>query len=210
MSCALTTGYNIGCAATAGIRQIFIAGYDDVLTIVRSGNIVASITMKSGKKFYRYQVRAASFTESHEVKENGQIVNSQTASFAVNSLTSVMRAEISRMAKLPLLLIIQDRVGVYWLMGELYGGRLIKIESGLGSTGSDRRGMVLSFSSEQLSFAPIVASVAGITEAEIGDDCVFVDSDGIAFSDSDDIDMVDGECGGGDFLKSDFSSIDFL
>jgi hypothetical protein len=70
--------------------------------------------------------------------------------------------------------------------------------------------MVLSFSSEQLSFAPIVASVAGITEAEIGDDCVFVDSDGIAFSDSDDIDMVDGECGGGDFLKSDFSSIDFL
>jgi hypothetical protein len=55
-----------------------------------------------------------------------------------------------------------------------------------------------------------VASVAGITEAEIGDDCVFVDSDGIAFSDSDDIDMVDGECGGGDFLKSDFSSIDFL
>lgn len=210
MSCALTTGYNIGCNAMGGIRQIYIAGYDDVQNIVRSGNIVASITMMSGKKFYRYQVRAASFTESHEVKENGQIVNSQTASFSLNSLTSVMRAEISRMAKLPLLLIIQDRVGVFWLMGEMYGGRLTKVESGLGSTGSDRRGMVLSFSSEQVSFAPIVASVAGITEIEIGDACILVDSDGILITDSDDIEIVDGDCGGGDFMKSDFSSIDFL
>jgi hypothetical protein len=167
MSCALTTGYNIGCASIGGIRHVYIAGFSDVSSYIKDGNNISGIIMNAGKYFYKYQVRAASFEESQELKrETGQVVNSQTASFAINSLDTVTRAEIITMSKIPVLLIIEDRVGAYWLMGENYGGWLSKVNSGLGTTGSDRRGMVLSFTSEQTSLTPKVLSVSGIISGD--------------------------------------------
>lgn len=60
MACSITlSGVALGCAdAIGGIKEVFIASYDDVVITAASG-VVTAITMQNSAKFKHYQFRKA-------------------------------------------------------------------------------------------------------------------------------------------------------
>jgi len=166
MSCALTTGYALGCRnSVGGIRNVRLAAFAGVTEAISSGT-VTGVTVSPASGFYLYDLpkQTSQFTETITPStENGTVFYQQDLQIVLNRMSVALRNEILLLAQQRLVAIVQDRNGLFWMLGADAG---LELSAGTGQTGTamgDRNGYDLTFTA--LETFPMLAVSSGIVAA---------------------------------------------
>lgn len=153
MTCVLTTSFAIGCSDGVGGVVEFLIGAHGTLGAV-TANASGMVTAIAGSAFmYTYEAEKATSTlnEAPTIsRENGTVYYDQTASYILNKTSQEKRNEIKILAQAKLAIIVKDKNGKYWLMGEEAGVRLETSSSEWGTALADRNGYTLNFKAEEV------------------------------------------------------------
>lgn len=177
MSCALTTGYTLGCAdAIGGIKSVRFIEWEYLdtthttpATITAASGVISVLTPRSSKKFYKYELPNMNkdfFNDDPQPNpENGTLFFAQKLQLSIRKLQATLRNEI--------LLLLQNRVGVivedhndkYWLLGQYNGLNFTASTAGTGTAKGEFNGYVLNLVGEEPYFAQEVSSgiIAALT-----------------------------------------------
>lgn len=128
-----------------GIREVYIANYDDVteIEIDATSNMIDTITMDTGKKFYKYLFKknTSSLTSTLNVDPTAGVnfVQSDLALvFAKQETTK--RMEIAKLSLGELRVIVKDANGKFWFLGyeEFVSATAGTAETGVNRTDGNR------------------------------------------------------------------------
>lgn len=167
MACALTQGFVLDCKeSVGGIKSVRFVEFDNATFVPAAG--VATITMATGKKFWKYaQVReTSSFTETITANvQNGTIFYSQELTVILNKLAAATRNEILLLAKNRLMAIVEDMNGNFWLLGAKNGLDITGGNSATGTASGDRNGYTLTFAGQEVEpmYSVLANTIASIT-----------------------------------------------
>ena len=106
-----------------GIREVFIANYDDVteVEVDATSNMIDTITLDTGKKFkqYFFKKNTSSLTSTLNVDPTAGVnfVQSDLQLVFAKQETS-KRMEIAKLALGELRVIVKDANGKYWFLGQ--------------------------------------------------------------------------------------------
>lgn len=170
MACALTQGYSLAnCSdGTGGIKNAFFIEKDNIDTITKVAGVITVLENAVGKQFRKYELQRATadFTEEGDkIPENGTVGYKQNLKIILNSNQTATRNELLLLAKNPLYIVVEDRNGKFWLMGETGYADLIKGSRKWGVQGTDRSGFELEFVAEEPEYAAeVTALVAAALE----------------------------------------------
>ena len=142
MSCSqVLNGIAADCQTNVGgIREIYIANYDDVsaVTLDETSNMIKTITMVDTAKFkkYAFKKNTSSMTSTLNVDPaNGVnfVQTDLTVVFAKQE--TVKRMEIAKLSLGELRVIVLDANGKYWFLGQ---EEFVSATSGTAETGTNR------------------------------------------------------------------------
>ena len=142
MACSQSlSGIAAACETNVGgIREVFIANYDDVTAIEvdATSNMIDTITMDTGKKFLKYffKKNTSSLTSTLNVDPTAGVnfVQSDLALvFAKQETTK--RMEIAKLSLGELRVIVKDANGKYWFLGQ---EEFVSATAGAAETGVNR------------------------------------------------------------------------
>ncbi len=126
MSCALTTGYTLGCRdSVGGIKAIYVQNW--ISTGSCNANLSGAVTGFTGYNasgFFEYDLTKAtsSMTETLNASmENGTIFYSPEVTFTINKMQVAVRNELRLLARSKVIVIVQDNNSRYWLLGAING-----------------------------------------------------------------------------------------
>lgn len=128
-----------------GIREVYIANYDDVtdIEVDATSNMIDTITMDTGKKFYKYLFKknTSSLTSTLNVDPTAGVnfVQSDLALvFAKQETTK--RMEIAKLSLGELRVIVKDANGKFWFLGyeEFVSATAGTAETGVNRTDGNR------------------------------------------------------------------------
>ena len=124
-----------------GIREIYIANYDEVTTIEldESSNMIKTITMADSAKFkkYAFKKNTSSMTSTLNVDPANGINFVQTDLTVVFAKQeTVKRMEIAKLSLGELRVIVLDANGKYWFLGQ---EEFVSATSGSAETGTNRQ-----------------------------------------------------------------------
>lgn len=166
MSCALTTGYALGCRnSSGGIRNVRLAAFAGVTEAIASGT-VTGVTTSPASGFYLYDLpkQTSQFTETITAStENGTVFYQQDLQIVLNRMSVALRNEILLLAQQRLVAIVQDRNGLFWMLGADSGLELTAGTAQTGTAMGDRNGYDLTFTA--LETFPKLAVSSGIVAA---------------------------------------------
>ena len=161
MSCALTTSFSIGCLDNVGGIEAFYIGNWGTMGAVTQ-NASGMVTGITGSAFmYTYEAEKATSTLNEGVqvsRENGTVYYEQTASYVLFKSSQDKRNEIKLLAQALLTVIVKDKNGKYWLMGQNAGVRLEPSTTEWGTALGDKNGYTLNFKAEEANPMPEVDS----------------------------------------------------
>jgi hypothetical protein len=174
MSCALTTGYALGCRdSVGGIKTIYVQGWNATGTVNTngSGTVTGFTGFSSG--FYEYDLTKAtsSLTETLNASiENGSIYYTPEVTFTINKLQVAVRNELRLLARNRLLVIVQDNNNRYWVLGAANGLEATAGTAGSGTAFGDRSGYEMTLTGMEpdpmllivsTTFTPLATQIAG-------------------------------------------------
>lgn len=152
MACTqLLNGIAASCETNVGgIREVFIANYDDVTAVSVDGtsNMITTITMDTGKKFkkYLFKKNTSSLTSTLNVDPAAGVnfVQSDLALVFAKQET-VKRMEIAKLSLGELRVIVKDANGKYWFLGleEFVAATAGTAETGVNRTDGNRYSITL-------------------------------------------------------------------
>lgn len=124
MACSQTlSGIAAACETNVGgIREVYIANYDDVTAVEvdETTHLVDTITMDTGKKFYQYffKKNTSSMTSTLNVDPANGVNFVQTdLALQFAKQETAKRMEIAKLALGELRVIVLDSNGKYWFLG---------------------------------------------------------------------------------------------
>lgn len=103
-----------------GIREVYIANYDDVETVSAEDDQISAITMAAEKKFKKYLFRKgnSSMTSTLNVDQaNGVNYVSTDLVMQFSKMETAKRTEINAMATGEMAVIAKDNNGKFWYLG---------------------------------------------------------------------------------------------
>ena len=174
MSCALTTGYALGCRdSVGGIKTIYVQGWNATGTVNTngSGTVTGFTGFSSG--FYEYDLTKAtsSLTETLNASiENGSIYYTPEVTFTINKLQVAVRNELRLLARNRLLVIVQDNNNRYWVLGAANGLEATAGTAGSGTAFGDRSGYEMTLTGMEpdpmllivsTTFTPLATQITG-------------------------------------------------
>jgi len=174
MACSLTSGYSIDCRESiGGLKKVLIANFTNVnqsTPFTFTAGVITGISMVGAAKFWPFeQVKeTSSFTEAIQVSDvNGTIGYETTLTTVFNKSDTDLRNQIRLLAQSSLMIIILDRNGKYWMMGQYAGAEMTTGNHTSGVAMGDRNGYELTFiSKENLPMYEIsAAAVSAVTGA---------------------------------------------
>lgn len=137
MPCSLTQSLPQDCFnGVGGIKSIFVTEYDNLDTLTTSGGTVVTMTLNSGKQFWRYDMRkqTGSLSEAITINNaNGTAYYAPTVTFQLIKLQANVRTELALLAQNDLIVIVLDNNGNYWAVGTDKG---LQMTTGSGDTGA--------------------------------------------------------------------------
>lgn len=167
MSCALTTGYALGCRnSVGGIKNVRLAAFAGVTLADNGSGTVTGVTVSPASGFYLYDLpkQTSQFTETMTAsEENGSLFFQQDLQIILNKSSVALRNEIRLLAQNRLVAIVQDRNSNYWMLG---GDGGLMLTAGTAQTGTamgDRNGYDLTFTAFET--YPMLAVSSGIVAA---------------------------------------------
>ena len=114
-------GISLDCSTSlGGIKEVYIANYDDVVRVVVTEDEIDEIEMKEGTYFKKYQFRkqTGSMTSTLNVDEtNGINYVSTELSLVFTKMETAKRLEMSALAVGQLAVIVKDSNNKYWYLG---------------------------------------------------------------------------------------------
>ena len=175
MSCALTTGYTLGCRdSVGGIKAIYVQNW--ISTGSCNANLSGAVTGFTGYNasgFFEYDLTKAtsSMTETLNASmENGTIFYTPEVTFTINQLQVAVRNELRLLVRNRVIVIVQDNNNRYWLLGSANGLEATAGTAGTGTAFGDRSGYELTltgmepdpmFSIASTVFSPSTAQILG-------------------------------------------------
>jgi hypothetical protein len=164
--CNLSAGFELDTCADGhgGIKSLRVLGIDKVGSITTSiaGLVTGIVTKPTTAKFFLYNLKkeTAGFKEDENTNdENGTVEYVQSIDAKMNKLGSVKRKELSLLAQVNTVIIVEDNNGKFYLMGEKFG----MTKSGSRESGksfADFNGHMLSFKGKELeSFKEVDPSI---------------------------------------------------
>ena len=166
MACALTQGYTLDCKdSIGGLTAVYFAPWEDLGTVTEAAGVVTTLTMDTGKKFYKYELvkESSNFAEAVNTNvQNGTVFYTQTLEVILNKLQVNTRNEILLLAKNRLAVIVTDNNGDNWFLGQDYGLDLTGGGSATGTAFGDRSGYTLTFTGNEKELAPKVTATIPI------------------------------------------------
>jgi hypothetical protein len=132
MSCVTLSGYTLDCnKSSGGVKKVYLVEFDDVTAYAKSGaGLVTSITLTTSVVFKEYEVQRedSDWTQTFVgSRENRTIAWDQTLRLKIHKNNTAIAGEVSALAKLTGMAIVQNEDGNYWLLGA---------DSGLEMTGT--------------------------------------------------------------------------
>jgi hypothetical protein len=161
MACSLTTGFQIGCNdSSGGVVEFIVGNFGDLGAVTQ--NASGMVTAIGGSAFaYTYEAEKATSTVNEGImvnRENGTVYYEQTAAYILNKASQDKRNEIKLLAQALLTVIVKDKNGKYWLMGQGAGVRLDASSAAWGTAMADRNGYTINFKAEETEPMPEVDS----------------------------------------------------
>lgn len=104
-----------------GIKEVYIANFDDVASLTLSNNIITAITMESSKTFKKYAFRpqTAELVSTPQVNnENGVAYIQSVLTLQFAKMETPKRLEINALALGDLAIIVVDNNGKMWYLGK--------------------------------------------------------------------------------------------
>jgi hypothetical protein len=151
MSCALTTGYTLGCRdSVGGIKAIYVQNW--ISTGSCNTNLSGAVTGFTGYNasgFFEYDLTKAtsSMTETLNASmENGTIFYSPEVTFTINKMQVAVRNQLRLLARTKVIVIVQDNNSRYWLLGAINGLEATAGTAGSGTAFGDRNGYEITLS----------------------------------------------------------------
>lgn len=138
MACTqVLAGITLDCASSVGgIKEVYIANYDDIDLVTVADDKVTQITMKENAKFKKYQFRkqTGSMTSTLNVDEVAGINYVSTElSLVFTKMETSKRIEIAALSIGQLAVIVKDGNDKYWYLG--YNDYVSAVNGG-GATGT--------------------------------------------------------------------------
>lgn len=132
-----------------GIKEVYIANYDDVASLTESNGAITGITMVTSKVFYKYAFRpqTAELTHTAQVNnENGVSYIESTLNLVFAKMETSKRLEMNALALGDLVVIVKDNNGKLWYLGHDNPVKATGGDSGTGKAygDSNRYGITLS------------------------------------------------------------------
>jgi len=174
MSCTITEGIARGCRDNAGgVYQFYIASYPAGLSVSKTSpsgetyeEIVDIDTDSSPTIFYEFipNKNSSEFTETYQVSlENGTVGYEQKATMVFSKMEADKANQIKMLATGDVLVIIKDKNGRYFLMGENEGAQLSGGNAGTGKALTDLNGYSLELTAMEGSHADEIAGTSIVT-----------------------------------------------
>jgi hypothetical protein len=161
MSCNITQGITTGCNnSIGGIQQVFIAnGYT---AYIESGG---QITQFQGvAEWFQFDVDngGASFTETYEVNQNGNILGfRQSVTLQLNGLSAEIQTIVKEMAEsTSMVVVVRDNNNSYWTLGIDRGAFLETGSSTTGTAYTDIKAATLTITGIEQESTKLVSSIA--------------------------------------------------
>ena len=159
MSCTQTlSGLTRDCSnSMGGIKEVYIANYDDVSGVTIASDIITAITMVNTAKFKKYTFRpqTAELAITPQVnKENGVTYFQSILSMVFAKMDTTKRLEINALSLGDLAIVVVDNNGKMWYLGK---DNPVTLNTGEGGTGkaytdANRYGISLEDNSLQLPY----------------------------------------------------------
>jgi len=155
MACLLTSSYNFaGCKGGAGgIANVYITEFANKPTIVKTANVITTITMPGSTKFRKYLLdkEMGYFTNPGAYTEaSGTIHYEPEVGFTIKSLTTTMVQEMHLMAQNTVLIIVEELNGTCWLFGYNKGMDLTTWGAESGTAINDFKGQKMVFKGKDI------------------------------------------------------------
>ena len=169
MACALTQGYTLDCRdSVGGVKTIYVTELANKASITTASGTITAFTLTAGKKFWTYELmkETANLTENITTSDtNGTLFYDQNLTFTIRKMQASLSQEIKLLAQNRLMIIVLDRNGKYWLLGQNNGAELQPSTANTGTAFGDMNGYSLVFKTKEESPMNEVASnlIAGLT-----------------------------------------------
>ena len=149
MACNLTSGYSLDCAdSVGGIKKIYVTELANKNTLTAASGVITAFTLSTGKQFWTYELQkeTSNLVENITRNEaNGTTFYEQVLQFTIRKMAASLRNEIKLLAQNRVMIIVLDRNGKYWLLGENNGAEMTNSTAATGTAMGDFNGYTLNF-----------------------------------------------------------------
>ena len=162
MACVLTSGHTLGCRdAVGGIKAVYLTELANKDTITATAGNISAFVLADGKQFWLYELEkeTAECVEKIQTSvENGTVFYETELKIMLHKRSVALRNELMLVAQNRLMIMVLDRNGNYWLMGENNGADLSPSESPFGKAMGDASGYSLTFLAKETAPMQTVAA----------------------------------------------------
>jgi len=154
MACDLTTGFTLGCLeGIGGVREIFIANYDDFTTGITFDAVTGEVDGLPVATIYRYVPfrNSGSYVETvNKNLETGTLYFSQEVAWTFGKLQQTMRNEFLNVAKAKMLVFVRTNDNQILMVGNGEGSQLTAGTVQSGAQKADLMGYQVTTVAEEL------------------------------------------------------------
>ena len=172
--CILDNGYNLGCATTGGIKNVYLGTYDPTVTYDDTtdpeGKITLLVDNPNAIECWDFQqdLEFAGLEQTGNFsQENGTVFYESVLSMKFIHMDSNLRDLINALGRAPIFAVVEANSGEWFILGTESPGRATEGNSSLGVAMGDMNGATLSFTFKAENSAPL--TIAGILNTGAAD-----------------------------------------
>lgn len=162
MACVLGTGFTLDCRRSiGGVKEVYIGELENIASVTVSAGVVSAMSMSASKKFYKYELRKN--TSEGKADNAGDVNNGsgyimQSVQIQLDKFETAKNNEIRVLAQKPIVAIVGDKNGTYFVYGLYNGLDLTTGTAGTGKEANSLNGYNLTFTGEELDYPPSISS----------------------------------------------------
>lgn len=152
MACLLTTGFALDCKnAVGGITNIWLIANTNKGTFTKSASGTVTAWTPTANSLFKYELRKASSSFETDVMQNdvnGTTFYATKINFQLNKMEVYKRNELKLVAQQLVMVIVLDRNGNYWVVGDENGCSMTSGKGNSGTAMGDFNGWAVELSTE--------------------------------------------------------------
>lgn len=124
MACSqIIKGLATSCETSlGGLRTVYIANYDDVLSVKEENGQIVGITMAEDKKFFQFSFKRNTASMTSTLNVNDEAANNVSTEVSLNfpKQDTEKRIAVSALSAGEMAVIVEDANGKYWYLGQTF------------------------------------------------------------------------------------------